>query len=161
MALTNSDVISAFAVLIAAGALVLSVREATANRPRIRLSHAFAFGVGGLEGDWIVINVINWGRQPTMINGVSIEFTSFVGRDGNPQHAPHIPQSQRGTKIGDQAPLFLEVGKEANFYFPLGPSDLEQEAGTIRALMKQHGATARVSTSWATKPMRRQISAPN
>lgn len=153
----TSDVIATGAAAIALLALGVSIYEAVSNRPRLRVTHYVGFGVGGLDGDWLGISVINWGRQPTTIASVGIEFPGFVGNDGQLRHAVHMP-----SEFGDAAPKLLEVGREAKFLFRL---DIEVanittqsgSLGSMRDLIGRYGAIARVSSTWHSKPIRKRL----
>lgn len=154
----TSDAISLVATVLALVALTVSISEALANRPRLRLKYSYAMGVGGMTGEWIVISATNWGRQATTIDSVSIEFPGLRGADGQSKHTPHIPQMQNGIAVGKQCPFLLEVGHAADFHFPLAPREIEDEEGTLQTLIKRYGATARITTSWHRKPLRLSIS---
>jgi hypothetical protein len=154
----TSDVISLGAIAIALIALLVSIAEATANRPRIRVTHYQAIGVGALEGEWLVVSVINWGRQPTTISSVSIELQALVGDDGASCHAAHVPGP-----AGEKAPHFLEVGREGRFFFSLDArianittTDIGKK--TLRELMEHYGARARIHTSWRARAFRKTLS---
>lgn len=155
----TANLISIFAVAVAAIALCLSIAEVTANRPRLRITHWTGLGVGGIGGDWLSVNVINWGRQPLTILSLSIELTTLKGKDGVPCHAVHMPSG-----LGNDIPHFLEVGREAKFLFRLDVdvadiTTTEIGSKSLKQLMDKHGAVAKLSTSWHRKPVRRRLHA--
>lgn len=137
--MSDSDWIAFLAVLIAISALIISLYELLSNRPKLRVNIGNAITV---NQNYIYVEVINYGRQPTTIDSVCFQ------KIGSKKKVwTHVVQS-----ISTEQNKYLKPGEKARYMF--NSSDKGEVGGkffTLGDAVNNRVFRALVSDSWSGK----------